>query len=79
MAFEVKCPKPGKTYTTDVYYKLPNYFAIQVMAEVKSKNCNEYLNICYNPTSTTVIHGEFNSELCDEIMNLTAFCRKGMC
>ena len=28
VAFEIKCPKPGKTHTTDVFYKLTNYHTI---------------------------------------------------
>ena len=35
MSFEVKCPKPGKLFATDVYYKIPRYYVAQILAEMK--------------------------------------------
>ena len=71
VAFEIKCPKPGKTHTTDVFYKLPHYYSIQVLAEMKSKACNEYMVICYNPKSATVMQGNFDDEAWSEISSAT--------
>lgn len=31
---EIKCPFPGKTYTTPVLYHLPTYFVMQVLCEM---------------------------------------------
>lgn len=58
VVFEIKCPRPGKVHTTDVYYKLPVYYSIQVMAEMETGGCDQFVNICYNPESTTFISGK---------------------
>ena len=33
-AVEVKCPYPGKIYTTPVYYEIPWYYTTQILAEM---------------------------------------------
>ncbi len=71
LAIEIKCPKPGKIHTTDVYYKLPIYYSIQVLAEMVSKQCNDFLNLCYNPKSSTVITGKMDNEVWDDIISST--------
>jgi hypothetical protein len=71
VAFEIKCPIPGKKHTTDVFYKLPHYYAVQVLAEMNTSSCEKFANICYTPTSTTYITGENNARVWNEIVELT--------
>jgi len=37
VAFEIKCPIPGKTFSTDQYYNFPVYYTTQVMSQMVSK------------------------------------------
>ena len=71
LAVEIKCPKPGKVHCTDVYYQLPIYYSLQVLAEMASKGCKEFINLCYNPNSSTVITGSFDEHLWNEVMSST--------
>ena len=70
VAFEIKCPIPGKKFATDAYYQLPSYYCCQVLSQMKSKGCNNFANICYTPDSTTVITGQFDSSLWETLVDL---------
>ena len=37
VAFELKCPIPGKVFTPDVYYTLPVYYSTQILSQMASK------------------------------------------
>ena len=70
---EIKCPFPptqDEMYKADVYYKLPKYYVLQVLAEMAaepvSDNC---LSICYSPRSTVVMQVIFDADLWREVMN----------
>lgn len=65
-------PRPGKVHTTDVYYKLPVYYSIHhsMMAEMETGGCDQFVNICYNPESTTFISGK-KCDHWNSIINLT--------
>ena len=63
VAFELKCPIPGKQYAPDVYYTLPVYYSAQVISQMASKKCTEYANVCYSPQSSTFITGCLDNDL----------------
>ena len=70
VAVEFKCPMPNKQYSTDVYYNLPSYYALQVMSQMKAKGCASFANLCYTDNSSTLIIGENNSDLWSEAWSL---------
>lgn len=51
VVFEIKCPRPGEVHTTDVYYQLPVYYSIQVMAEMEI-----VINLSTSATTQKVRH-----------------------
>jgi hypothetical protein len=63
IAVEIKCPVPGKIFTTDTYYSLPPYYATQVLSQMAAKQCSSYLNACYTHSSTSFIEGQFDLDL----------------
>ena len=67
VAFEMKCPKPGKTHTPDVHYRLAVYYSTQVLSQMATKCCNTFAYICYTPESCTFIQGKFDEKCWDTI------------
>ena len=65
----MNCPIPGKRYTTDNFY-MPLRYSTQVMSQMASKGCSEYLFISYTPESTTVIRGFSNDHSWQQVFNL---------
>ena len=70
IAVEIKCPVPNKLYATDVHYQLPLRYSNQVISEMGSKGCKEFLYLSYTPSSTTVIKGHMDWGLFTEIRDL---------
>ena len=71
IAVEIKCPMPGKQHSTDVTYKLPERYSIQVLAEMASKNCGSYVNVCFSPASTTFVMGDHDEYLWKNVIDAT--------
>ena len=71
VAFELKCPMPGKEFTTDTYYKLKQYYGCQVLSQMKAKSCDSYANVCYTPESSTLIVGNDDTHAWNAVHNLT--------
>lgn len=71
VAFEFKCPLPGKTRTTDLHYTLPHYYTTQVLAEMNSHKCSNYAYVCFTPDATTLITGSNDDALWKEVWDLT--------
>ena len=72
VSLELKCPVPGKLFTTDHAYELPKRYSTQVLSQMALKNNESYLNACYTPHSTTFITGVFDLELWSNISNITS-------
>lgn len=69
MGVEVKCPYPGKIYTTPVYNQMPWYYVTQVLCEMHALQVPILIFICYSEESTTVFKANFDEQLWEEIMN----------
>ena len=67
---EFKCPVPGKSRVPDVYYTLPKYYGTQVLGQMAAKGCLQYVNVCWNPQSATVICGEMDDQLWRKLWDL---------
>ncbi|CAG2219838.1 unnamed protein product [Mytilus edulis] len=83
VAFEFKCPMPGKKYKTDALYEIPVYYTTQVLSQMAAKNLQELAFICYTPDSITYIRGHFDltldilvTDLDPEIQTLLVFKEK---
>ncbi|XP_060589874.1 uncharacterized protein LOC132745056 [Ruditapes philippinarum] len=66
-AVEIKCPYPGKVYTTPVYYKMPWYYVSQVLMEMYVLKVNRLLFVCYSSDSSTIFEAPFDEILWTEI------------
>jgi hypothetical protein len=44
---EIKCPIPGKSFTTPVPYEVPSYYIPQVLSEMKALNVMKTLYISF--------------------------------
>jgi hypothetical protein len=42
---EIKCPIPGKSFTTPVHYEVPSYYIPQVLSEMKALSVMQTLYI----------------------------------
>ena len=51
---EIKCPFPGKTFTTPVHYGIPHYYVCQVQSEMHSLGVDKLLFLSYSKESMTV-------------------------
>ena len=45
-AFEIKCPVPGKLFTTNQHYTIPQYYIPQLLAEMKALNSDKLYYVC---------------------------------
>lgn len=70
VAFEFKCPVPGKGRTTDVHYKLPVRYTTQVLSQMAAKQSSKVGYLSYTPESTTFIAGTYSPVLWEDIWNL---------
>ena len=73
MAFEFKCPLPGKKFTPDVHYKIPPYYALQLMLEMKALGVNQLVYLCWTPASSTAFKVTFHTELWECIRALSTY------
>ena len=71
VAFELKCPIPGKQYVPDVYYELPVYYTTQVLSQMAAKDYSSFANLCYTPQSSTLIHDTNDTGLWENIWKYT--------
>ena len=60
---EVKCPFPGKSHATPVFYTLPKYYVTQVLSEIEVLNVEQLYFVCYSAESTTIQRVMFDTEL----------------
>ncbi|CAG2204526.1 unnamed protein product [Mytilus edulis] len=70
MAFEIKCPVPGKKRTTDVHYKIPVYYTTQILSQMAAKKCNKIGYLSFTPESSTFITGSMDQALMNDIWEL---------
>ena len=66
-ALEIKCPIPGKLYTTPIQYALPHYYVPQVLSEMKCLKVEKLYFVSYGKESTAVHMVEFDEQLWDDI------------
>lgn len=66
-AIEIKCPLPGKQFTTDVHYKVPVYYLCQLLSEMAALKCEQLLFLSYTPESTTVHLAIFDAGLWESL------------
>lgn len=66
-AVEIKCPYPGKIFTTPVYYEIPWYYVCQVILEMHVLRTETLFFICYTEESTTVFEIYFDRDLWQDI------------
>ena len=69
IAFEMKCPMENKQFATDVYYRLPVRYTLQILSQMSVKNCKSYANICFTRESTTLLEGAFEPDLWNKVNN----------
>ena len=77
---EIKCPVPGKVWTTDTYYQIRTRYSTQVMSAMDAKCCADFVKVCYTHQSTTVITGGQDAELFHRVENLVEriYCEEDM-
>ena len=71
VAFEFKCPMPGKKHKTDVQYELPVYYTTQMLSQMAAKKLQEAVFISFTPDSVTYIRAKFDHDLWTRIWKLT--------
>ena len=59
-AIEIKCPVPGKKYTPDVDYTIPDYYVCQILSEMTALETDHLLYVCWTPKSTTVLRANYD-------------------
>ena len=69
-AVEIKCPYPGKRFTTPIHYKLPVYYVPQVICEMVALNVTTLMYISYSKESTVLLRVEFDNELWMSLLSL---------
>lgn len=60
--YETKC-RPPKGNAMPVYYKLPKYYVLQVLSEMKAYNCDKLLFTCWSPKSTVALEITFSQKI----------------
>ena len=63
VAFEFKCPIPGKKYKTDLHYSLPVRYTTQILSQMAVKKCESLAFVNFTPESVSYIHAEMNPGL----------------
>ena len=69
LGIEFKCPQTGKKFSTDVHYKVPEYYIPQLLCEMKALRCKKLLYLCYTEESSTVFECLWNEQLWEMIWN----------
>lgn len=62
-AVEIKCPIPGKQFTTDVHYTMPKYYVAQCLSEMAALHCNKLFYLSWTPESIVVLEASFDEEI----------------
>ncbi|KAK3107914.1 hypothetical protein FSP39_025021 [Pinctada imbricata] len=66
---EIKCPLPGKLYTTDVHYSIPWYYVPQILSEMNALNVKSLFFVSYSMESTTIQHAHFDEPIWNNIQS----------
>lgn len=66
---EIKCPFPGKIYSTPVHYSLPHYYVPQVLSEMDCLNVDKLYFLSYSKESMTIHQIDFDQDLWNSIFN----------
>ena len=72
IALEIKCPYPDDT-TLDVHYKIPVYYAVQLLCHMKSKDMNRCWYTSYSEQSVVVLELKMWEDVwskCFDLMNI---------
>jgi hypothetical protein len=64
---EIKCPFPGKMFSTPVHYSLPHYYVPQVLSEMDCLDVDKLDFLSYSKESMTVHQARFDSDLWNTI------------
>ena len=68
LSCEFKCPMPGNMHATPVHYKIPIYYAIQLLAEMNTLKTDKLLYMSYSEQSSTVFQVTNDTQLWLEIL-----------
>ena len=72
-AVEIKCPYPGKRFTTEVRYKLPVYYVPQVLSEMVALQVPTLLFVSYSEwESTVLLMVEFDNDLWESLLSIAS-------
>ena len=63
VAFEIKCPTPGKHFAPQAHDKVPHYYILQCLSGMKALKCSKLLYVCFTEESSTVFELAFHSDL----------------
>ena len=80
-AVEIKCPYPGKQFTTPVQYSLPLYYVPQVLSEMVALDVDNLVFVSFSIESTCVFSVKFDNLLWKKIVvnhsrNISSFRSK---
>ena len=71
VAFEFKCPIPGKKYKTDLHYSLPVRYTTQILSQMAVKKCESLAFVSFTPESVSYIHADMDPGLWSHIWRHT--------
>lgn len=66
---DIKCPMPGKLYTTPIHYNIPHYYVPQILGEMHVLGVKELLFLSYSEESMSVLKATFDEQLWEEIFS----------
>ena len=66
LSIEIKCSFPQEN-CLPVHYKIPVYYACQLLSVMKVKEINKIWYISYCKESTAVIKLKFDGQVCEEV------------
>ena len=73
---EIKCPYPGKNFTTPVHYEIPRYYIPQILSEMHCLGVNNLYYMSYSAESMAIHNAEFQlslwNRISEEITNVNA-------
>ena len=68
MMYENKCKAPN-SFSSSAYYKIPDYYVVQLLCEMHAYNCPQLLFTCWSEQSMTVFCVEFDDALWETCWN----------
>ena len=71
VAFELKCPIPGKKYKTDLHYSLPVLYTTQTLSQMAVKKCKSLAFISFMTERVSYIHADMDPGLWSHIWRHT--------